>query len=149
MTTAAGDAETEVVAMSATASGVPVRVVPNGWRPKEDCLTLAVDELAWLDQFRAQLLEEYGDLVEDIIVYGFRARALADLDLRMDVLVLISDEEEKKSTEEKIGDLSYDIWLGTYAVPSVQVMHKSGWEEKKRTRPSFYLTAIDTGISVL
>ena len=90
MTTAAGDAETEVVTMSATASGVPVRVVPNVWRPKEDCLTLAVDELAWLDQFLAQLLEEYVDLVEDIIVYGFRARALADLDLRMDVLVVIA-----------------------------------------------------------
>ena len=143
----AGDSE--VVTMSATASGVPVRVVPNGWRPKEDCLTLAVDELAWLDQFRARLLEEYGDLVEDIIVYGFRARGMADLDLRMDVLVVISDGEEKKSAGEKIYDLSYDICLGTDAVPAIRVLDKSGWDEKKRTRPSFYLTAIDTGISVL
>ena len=139
----------QAVTMAKTASGVPVRVVPNGWRPKEDCLTLAVDELSWLDRFRAQLLEEFPEIIEDIIVYGYRARGLADLDLRMDVLVVIGDGAEKKSAERKICELSYDIWLGTYAVPAIRVLDRSEWDEKRRTRPSFYLTAIDTGISVL
>ena len=87
---------------STTASGVPVRVVPNGWRPKEDCLTLAVDELAWLDQFREQLLEQYSGLVDDIIVYGYRARGLADLDLSMDVLVVIHEGDQETGKQIRI-----------------------------------------------
>ena len=70
-----------------------MRVVPNGWRPKEDCLTLAVDELAWLDQFRARLLEEFSGVVEDIIVYGFRARGMGDMSLEFEVLVVVSEEQ--------------------------------------------------------
>ena len=147
MTTAAGDAETEVVTMSATASGVPVRVVPNGWRPKEDCLTLAVDELAWLDQFRAQLLEEYGDLVEDIIVYGFRARGFADQDLGMDVLVVIS--EGHSECGEQVGDMAYDISLGTGAFPSTHTLTRAEWEKTKRTGGGYYRAPNSEGISVL
>ena len=82
-----------------TASGVPVRVVPNGWRPKEDCLTLAVDELAWLNQFREQLLEQYPGLVDDIIVYGARARGMGDMSLTFEVLVVIRDGD-RKTTEQ-------------------------------------------------
>ena len=145
MTATPSDAET--VTMSATASGVPVRVVPNGWRPKEDCLTLAVDELAWLDQFRARLLEEFSELVEDIIVYGFRARGLADLDLRMDVLVVLGEAERK--TVEQIGELGYDLELGMHASPTIYVLTKAQWVKVKLDRASFYLPAIEGGISVL
>ena len=147
MTTAAGDAKTEVVTMSTTASGVPVRVVPNGWRPKEDCLTLAEDELAWLDQFRARLLEEFADLVEDVIVYGYRTRGLADLDLRMDVLMVVTEKDTE--TEEQIRYLAYDLMLGTDASPIIGVLTKAEWAERKRSGGSFYMEAINGGISVL
>ncbi len=130
-----------------TAAGVPVRLVPNGWRPVEDCLTLAEDELAWLDRFREQLLEQYPGLVDDIIVYGFRARGLADLDLRMDVLVVISEGVQEIGKE--IGHLGYDISLETGAFPMTHTLTGEQWDEIKRTRPSFYLAALDESISVL
>lgn len=37
---------------SVTASGVPVRVVPKGWRPPDNCLILSADELACLSEWR-------------------------------------------------------------------------------------------------
>ena len=132
---------------STTASGVPVRVVPNGWRPKEDCLTLAVDELAWLNQFREHLLEQYPGLVDDIIVYGYRARGLADLDLSMDVLVVIHEGDQE--TGNQIRHLGYDISLEVGAFPMTHIITRAKWDEAKRTGPSFYRTAIKTGISAL
>ena len=148
MTADASDAETEVVTMSTTASGVPVRVVPNGWRPKEDCLTLAKAELAWLDQFRAQLLEEFAGLVEDIIVYGFRARGFADTDLGMDVLVVI--EEGYPEVSEQIGDLGYDVSLAIGGgFPNVRTLTRSEWEKKKRNGGHYYRAPSSEGISVL
>ena len=146
-TTAAGDAETEVVTMSTTASGVPVRVVPNGWRPKEDCLTLAVDELAWLDQFRARLLEEFADLVEDIIVYGFRARGFADTELGMNVLVVIS--EGCPEDADQIIEMGYDVALSVGGFPNVQALTPAEWEKTKRTGGGYYSAPSSEGISVL
>ena len=58
-------------AMTATASGVPVRITPGDRRPKQDYLILTADELAWLDQFRKQLMAQFPGSLADIIVYGF------------------------------------------------------------------------------
>ena len=110
-----------------TASGVPVRVVPNGWRPKEDCLTLAVDELAWLDQFREQLLEQYPGLVEDIIVYGSRARGMGNMGLELNVLVLI--REGYRAFKKEIARAWSDLAMCTYT-PYRGSRHPPGRKEQ-------------------
>lgn len=38
--------DADVVTLSTTESGVPVRVAPDGWQSKEDCLALTSSELA-------------------------------------------------------------------------------------------------------
>ncbi len=145
MTATPSDAE--IVTMSATASGVPVRVVPNGWRPKEDCLTLAVDELAWLDRFRARLLEEFSEVVQDIIVYGIRARGFADTELGMNVLVVIS--EGCPETGEQIRDIGYEVSMSVGAFPDVHTLTRAEWEKTKRTGGHYYSAPSSEGISVL
>ncbi len=145
---AATPSDVESITMSVTASGVPVRVVPNGWRPKEDCLTLAVDELAWLDQFRARLLEEFSEEVEDIIVYGFRARGFADTDLGMDVLAVVG--EGHSAAGEQISDLGYDVSLAVGGgFPNVHTLTRAEWEKKKRNGGYYYRAPSSEGISVL
>ena len=142
----AGDSE--VVTMSATASGVPVRVVPNGWRPKEDCLTLAVDELAWLDRFRARLLEEFGGVVEDIIVYGFRARGMADLSLEFEAMVVIV--EDPGLIREQIRELGYELESETYAGARVDVVTRAERAaEQERNLKAVFVEEPRLGISVL
>ena len=136
-----------VFTMSATASGVPVRVVPNGWRPEEDCLTLAEDELAWLDEFRARLLEEFAGLVEDIVVYGVRARGFADTNLGMDVLVVIG--EGYPTAGEQITDLGYDVSLMVGDFPNVHTLTRAEWEKAKRNGGHYYRAPSSAGISVL
>ena len=148
MTTAAGEAKTETVTMSATASGVPVRVVPNGWRPKEDCLTLAVDELAWLDRFRARLLEEFAELVEDIIVYGFRARGMGDLSLDFEALVVIAEDDG--IARKQIRELGYELAAETYAGAIVDVVTSADRAaEQERNRKAVFVEEPRLGISVL
>ena len=148
MTTAAGDAETEVVAMSTTASGVPVRVVPNGWRPKEDCLTLAEDELAWLDEFRARLLEEFAGLVEDIVVYGFRARGMGDMSLEFKALVVIVEDDG--IARKQIRELGYELAAETCANAMVDVVTRADRAaEQDRNRKTAFVEEPRVGISVL
>lgn len=146
MTATPSDAE--IITMSATASGVPVRVVPNGWRPKEDCLTLAVDELAWLDQFRARLLEEFAGLVADIIVYGFRARGMGDMSLEFKVLVVVSEGD--RTTWKQIRELGYGLAAETYAGAMIDVVTKAERAaEQERNRKAFFVEEPRVGISVL
>ena len=141
--------EAEVVTMSATASGVPVRVVPNGWRPKEDRLTLAVDELAWLDRFRARLLEEFSEVVVDIIVYGFRARGMGDMSLEFKVLVVVS-EGDLRTTGKQMRDLGYELAAETYAGAMVDVVTKAERAaEQERYRKAVFVEEPRVGISVL
>ena len=124
-----------------TASGVPVRITPGGRRPKQDYLILTADELAWLDQFRKQLMTRFPGSLADIIVYGFRARGLTDEDLAVDVLVITSDEHSADGGN--IHEIRYDISLETGAYPQVMTATQSELER------SFYRSKIADGISVL
>ena len=125
-----------------------MRVVPNGWRPKEDCLTLAVDELAWLDQFRARLLEEFSELVEDIIVYGFRARGMGDMSLEFEVLVVVSEEDG--ATRKQIRELRHELDAETYAGAMVDVVTRAERAaEQERNRKAVFVEEPRVGISVL
>ena len=134
--------------MSQTASGVPVRVVPDGWRPTPDKLTLTVAELTWLDRFRAHLLEEFPEIIEDIIVYGHRARGMADLSLEFKVLVVIrgGHEEDKRIIKE----VGYDLEAGSYAGAHVAVstMEERAAEREKNDKAT-YVEEPRSGISVL
>ncbi len=138
--------DADAVTMSNTASGVPVRVVPDGWQSKEDCLALTASELAWLDQFRAYLLEELHQHAEDLVVYGVRARGYADDDFDMLVLAVISDEFP--GTDQEVKDMAYDISLETGAYPLVHAKTRAEWENTKR-RSSHWTQPSTDGISVL
>ena len=134
--------------MSQTASGVPVHVVPNGWRPAPDNLTLTVDELTWLDRFRAQLLEEFPEIIEDIIVYGHRARGMADLSLEFKIMVVVrGGHEEAKRIIKEVG---YDLEAGSYAGACVTVstVEEQAAEREKNDKAT-YVEEPRSGISVL
>ena len=120
---------------------------PTGGVPKEDCLTLAEDELAWLDAFRARLLEEFAGLVEDIIVYGVRARGFADTNLGMDVLVVV--REGYPTAGEQIRDLECDVSLMVGGFPNVHTLTRAEWEKTKRNGGHYYRAPSSEGISVL
>lgn len=145
MATIPPDAESMVT--SQTASGVPVRVVPNGWQPAPDNLTLTVAELTWLDRFRAQLLEEFVEIIEDIIVYGHRARGMADLSLEFKIMVVA--RELDSAIKERINDLAYDLDLEIGCTTTIYALSGQDWVEVKKNRSSFHRAAAEEGITVL
>jgi predicted nucleotidyltransferase len=130
-----------------TASGVPVQIVsrePPPWPP----LTLTAEELAWLDEYRRQLLERFPGQIEDIVVYGSRARGIADAELEYNVLVIISKGDRK--TQEAIGDLGYDVDIdGFFVAPAVVVYTGEEWAQRKRNDSPVYRRVGREGISVL
>ena len=127
--------------MTTTDSGVPVRLVPAQRQPKEECLTLTPQELAWLNEFRQRLLDQFPESVNDIIVHGFRARGLADEDLDLNALVVSSDEQPADSTT--IHQSAFAISLETGAYPVVMTALQSELER------DFYQSRVNDGISVL
>ena len=138
----------QAVTMAKTASGVPVRVMPNGWRPEPDNLALTVDELTWLDRFRAQLLEDFPQIIEDIIVYGYRARGMADTTLEFKVLVVVSGghAEAKRIIKELGYDLEAESYAGAYV--AVSTVEERAAERQKNSRAT-YVEEPRVGISVL
>ena len=134
--------------MTTTDSGVPVRLLPTERQPKEDCLTLTPHELAWLNEFRKRLLEQFPESVKDIIVHGYQVRGMADEDLWMDVLVIINDENPED--DEKIREVALDVSELNYSYQRVNTMpqSKSTDEERPKIRP-YWRQALEEGISVL
>ena len=136
--------------MTTTDSGVPVRLLPTERQPKEDCLTLTPHELAWLNEFRKRLLDQFPTSVRDIIVHGYRVRGLADEDLWMEVFVLTNEEHPRNC--DQIDEIAYDVSLIDHHHPRVRTLPQSTWSEITEKRSRFwssYREVLEEGISVL
>jgi len=60
-----------------------------------------------LKNFRSRVLNELGDRIQSIIIYGSVARGEATKDSDIDVLVVSKD----KKVREKVSDVSYEVDL--------------------------------------
>ncbi len=109
-------------------------------------LTLTPEEQKWLDDYRRILDEKYGDIVEDIIIYGSKARGDSHEDSDVDVVVLITEGDWKE--RKQIAYHGYDLSIGTDVVPSILVCNKSQWTEWENSQSYFLESIHDDGISI-
>lgn len=75
------------------------------------------------DTFARRVRDEYGDVVESVILFGSVARGnqrgvASDVDL----LVVVDDEADRAEYERRIRDLAYDVELERSIVLSVIVV---------------------------
>ena len=109
-------------------------------------LSLSHEEHAFLDSYKNALDERFPGLVEDVVVYGSKARGDANADSDLDIFLLIRDGDWrlKNSVCEPADDLS----IGLGFVPSIMVYTVAEWE-KRRASGSVYRRAVERdGVSV-
>ena len=109
-------------------------------------LILNPDEKVWLEKYREALDEQYPDLVQDIIVFGSKARGEAQEDSDLDVMIIIRGGNKK--TKKDIAFLGYDLSCGTQAVPSIIVYTDEEKNYRIQHQSSFMEVVQEEGVSV-
>ena len=62
-------------------------------------MNLTPAEQAWLDEYRQTLARDYPGLVEDIVVFGSKARGDADAGSAVDFLVVLTAPDRRVKDE--------------------------------------------------
>ena len=109
-------------------------------------LTLTSEEQTWFDAYRRALASRFGDLVEEIIVFGSKARGDATEDSDLDILIVI--REGDWAVKDAVTEPGYLSSIGTSVVPSFMVLTRQEWDQHARERVPFWRTVTRDGVSV-
>ncbi len=109
-------------------------------------LSLTPEEQKWLDDYRRILDEKYGDIVEDIIIYGSKARGDANEDSDVDVLLIVN--QHSYEIKRKLIDPAIDLSVCTPVVPSIIVCSIERWKKWESYKYTIWENIKRDGISV-
>ena len=127
---------------------VPVVIADDKNEMSERALAMTSEEAAWLEEYCNGLRERFADDIEQVIVYGFRAKGVVHEDLSLNTLVVIS--EGNRATADEVSDIGYRLDMSKYSVaPSITALTSSQWRSIKRENNPFHWPAIHEGVSVL
>lgn len=107
-------------------------------------LKLTPDEQAWLDAYRKALADQFPDLVEEIVVFGSKARGESRPHSDLDVLIIL--REGDRNTKREVRHLGHSLAVMSQAVPSIMVYTREEWSARKRDGSPFYLTVMRDGV---
>ena len=109
-------------------------------------MKLTPDEQTWLDTYRQALHERFPDLIEDIIIFGSKARGDAGPDSDVDVLVVLHEGE--RETKKAVRRLGHELAVLSDAVPSIMVYTKAEWMERGQSGSPLYRAVMRDGVQV-
>ena len=95
----------------------PTRAVA-GWTPAER---------KWLAEFVAAVRARHAEVVQDVIVYGSKARGDWNDDSDIDVLVIVADGAAER--RKALRHLAYDLSLTAEALPAILTRTESEWQQ--------------------
>src|SRR5688572_27391265 len=99
-------------------------------------LQLTPDEQTWLEAYRQTLREHFPQQIEDIIIFGSKARGDAGPDSDVDVLIVL--REGDRQTKQEVRRLGHHLAVLSDAVPSIMVYTKAEWTEREQDGSPFY-----------
>ena len=109
-------------------------------------LQLIPDEQSWLESYRQALRERFPGLIDDIIIFGSKARGDAGPDSDLDVLVVLREGE--RQTKNEVRRLGHHLAVLSEAVPSIMVYTKAEWMEREHDGSPFYRAVMRDGVHV-
>lgn len=109
-------------------------------------MNLTRDEQAWLDSYRQALAEQFPNLVEEIVIFGSKARGTAKTDSDLDVLVVIREGDRR--LKDAVRRPGYLLSIGTDAVPSMMVLTREEWKLLQKRQAPFWQTVTRDGVVV-
>jgi predicted nucleotidyltransferase len=109
-------------------------------------LKLASQEQTWLDSYRQALADSFPDLVEQIIIYGSKARGDAGSESDIDVLVILRRGD--RTTKAKVRQMGHLLAVTSEAVPSIMIYTLEEWSARKEVGSPFYHAVTRDGVRV-
>jgi predicted nucleotidyltransferase len=109
-------------------------------------MKLTREEEWWLEKYRQILTQRFPGLVQQIVIFGSKARGTATADSDLDILLVI--REGNWRLKDLVTEPGYELALGTDVVPSIIVCTKEEWEEYQRDKAPFWQTVNRDGVVV-
>lgn len=98
-------------------------------------LKLTTEEQAWLDAYRKALEEKHPGMVEQMLVYGSKARGQAHGESDLDVLLIVKNEASHLKRE--LRRVGYLLAATLDVLPSILAYTQDEWESRKRSGSPF------------
>jgi uncharacterized protein len=109
-------------------------------------LKLTLDEQKWLDAYRSLLDERFPGLVQNLIIFGSKARGDAGPDPDLDILLIIRAGDWR--LKDSLTLPGYDLAIGTDIVPSILVCTSDEWIRLEEQESIFRDVVERDGVSV-
>lgn len=109
-------------------------------------LKLTPEEQAWLDAYRKALAEQFPNLVDEIVIFGSKARGEAGPDSDLDVLIIL--REGDKATKSEVRHIGHLLAVTSEAVPSIMVYTRKDWSARGEGGSPFYHAITRDGVRV-
>lgn len=108
---------------------------------------LTVEETTWLERYKSELAERFPGLVEEIILFGSKARGDAHEDSDIDLLVIIREGDRRLKREMAVA--GHRLAIGTYAAPSIMIFTRSEYDSRAKKRVSLIHFIETEGVALL
>jgi predicted nucleotidyltransferase len=109
-------------------------------------LTLIHEEQVWLNAYRKALSEQFPGLVEEVLIFGSKARGDAGPDSDLDVLVIL--REGDRNRKRSVRHLGHSLAVVSEAVPSIMVYTREEWNGRRSSGSPFYRAVMRDGVSI-
>lgn len=110
-------------------------------------MKLTKEEQRWLDDYRKALSAQFTGLIEQMIIYGSKARGDSNPDSDIDILIIIPDSASDIRMEMR--RLGYRLAAVSEAVPSILVYTNSEWNMRKQIRLPLVEAVERDGMAIL
>ncbi len=112
----------------------------------EATIALHPDEQKWLEDYKRSLDECFPGLVDEMVLFGSKARGDAKQYSDLDLLLII--DQGNKQTKKEMRYLGYDLSIGNDVVPSIQIYTKEEREQSVTEDSAFFKVIDREGVAV-
>jgi len=98
-------------------------------------LQLTAEEQTWLDAYREALNEKHPEAVQEMLIYGSKARGQARADSDLDVLLIVKNDAN--ALKRELRWIGYLLAPKTDVLPSIFAYTEAEWESRRRSGSTF------------
>lgn len=92
-------------------------------------MQLTAEEQAWLDAYRKALADQFPGLVEEILVFGSKARGEAGPDSDLDILLVVKNHAAH--LKRQLRRVGYLLAATSDVVPSIIAYSRDEWDSRR------------------
>ena len=89
-------------------------------------MSLTADERTWLRRYKAALDEQFPGIIEELLLYGSKARGDDHADSDLDILIITCDVD--RATQRSMRWVGYLLAATSSALPSIMVYTRAAWD---------------------